>query len=152
WGTPEEKNAWWRYSYWQDRSAAADVVAKTEKATFADVRDEYLKGKETVATYDAEIARLRGEIGAGEALEREYATLWEEHRTLDARALEHTRGRLVQHLLGIDAATVTQRLRADSSPFLMLFLRASGLAAKATYLDGIHTNNVNDLQRELATQ
>jgi hypothetical protein len=152
WGTAEEKAPWWRYSYWQDRSAAADVVAKSGKASFAEVRDQYLKGKQDVATYDADIHKIRTQISAGEALQREYGVLWDEHHTLDARGLEHTRGRLVQHLLGVDAATVTQRLRAASSPFLMLFLRASGLQAKASYLDAIHTNNANDLGRELYAQ
>jgi hypothetical protein len=34
----------------------------------------------------------------------------------------------------------------------MLFLRASGLAAKAMYLDGIHTNNYAELSRDLVAQ
>jgi hypothetical protein len=152
WGTADEKAAWWRYSYWQDRTAAADLVTKTGKPNFTDVRIEYEKGKATVATYDAEIAKVRGQIAHGEALEREYATLWDEHHNLDARGLEHTRGRIVQHLLAVDPSAVTQRLRAESSPFLLLFLRASGLAAKVTYLDGIHRNNAAELQRELAAQ
>ncbi len=151
-GTAEEKAAWWRYSYWQNRSAAADLVTKSGKATFAEVREEYTKREQDVATYDAEIGQLRQQIAAGEQLEREYATLYEEHHTLDARGLAHTRGRLVQHLLGVDAATVTQRLKAASSPFTMLFLRASGLAAKATYLDGIHTSNAGEVARDLGAQ
>jgi hypothetical protein len=153
WGTPAEKTAWWRYSFWQDRAAAAELLAKCPgKTTFAEVRAEYEKGKENVATYDADIARLQGQIAGGVALEREYGALWDEHHNLDARALEHTRGRIVQHLLGVDASAITQRLRAESSPFLMLFLRASGLAAKGAYLDGIQRNSVNELQRELAQQ
>ena len=153
WGTTAEKAAWWRYSYWQDRAAAAELVTKcAPKTTFAEVRDEYVMGKQNVATYDADIGRIRSQIAAGEALEREYATLWDEHHNLDARALEHTRGRLVQHLIGIDASAITQRLRAAGSPFLMLFLRASGLAAKGAYLDGIQRSSTTELQKELAAQ
>jgi hypothetical protein len=151
-GTAEEKAPWWRYSYWQNRSAAADIVTKSGKASFADVREEYSKRQQDVATYDGEISQLRQQIDAGEQIEREYATLWEEHHTLDARGLAQTRGRLVQHLLGVDAATVTQRLNAASSPLTMLFLRASGLAAKATYLDGIHATNAGEVTRDLGAQ
>lgn len=151
-GTPEEKAPWWRYSYWQNRSAAAEIVAKSGKASFAEVRDEYMKRRQDVATYDAEIDKLRQQIGNGENLEREYATVWDEHQTLDARGLEHTRHRLVEHMLGVDASALGQHLRASSSPLMMLFLRASGLAAKARYLDGIHANNASEMARDLATQ
>jgi hypothetical protein len=152
WGTPEAKAPWWRFSYWQDRSAAADIVTKSGKTSFAEVRDEYAKGKQNVATYDAEIAQVAQRIKFGESLDQEYAQLYDEHQTLDARGLEHTRHRLVEHLLGVDAATMTQRLRAAASPFLMLFLRASGLAAKASYLDGIFRNNAGEIERDLAAQ
>lgn len=152
WGEANAKTPWWRYSYWEDRGAAAELQTKTGKATFADVRAEYDKGKENVATYDAEIARLRAQLAAGEALEREYASLWDEHTHLDARALEHTRGRIVQHMLTVDASAITQRLRAAGSPLLLLFLRASGLGAKATYLDAIQRASLTELQRDVAAQ
>jgi hypothetical protein len=152
-GTAEQQTSWWRYSYWQDRSAAQEIVARfPNKASFAEVRTEYARAKETVAVYDAELARLRAEIAAGEALEREYATLYEEHRTLDARGLEHTRGRIVQHLLSTDASSIAQRLRATSSPLLLLFLRASGIVAKIAYLDGIQRTNLAEMQKEIAVQ
>jgi hypothetical protein len=149
-GTPEHGVAWWRYSYWQERSAADEILAKfSGKTSFAEVRDEYARAKDTVAVYDADLARLRGEVAAGQALDHEYATLYDEHHSLDARALEHTRSRIVQHLLTSDASIVSQRLR--SSPLLLLFLRASGLSAKVSYLDGIHGSNVGEMQRELTT-
>jgi len=152
-GTPEHQGSWWRVSHWQDRSAASEIVARFPgKTTFAEVRADYQRARETVAVYDADIARLRGEIAAGEAVEREYAALYEEHRTLDARGLEHTRGRVVQHLLSTDASHVSQRLRATSSPLLLLFLRASGIAAKLAYLDGMQRSSLTEMQKELAVQ
>jgi hypothetical protein len=151
-GTPEQTSSWWRYSHWQDRSAAQALTTQLSKETFAEVRDEYAKCKETIAVYDAEIARLRAEIAAGEKLDRDYAALWDEHQTIDARALEHTRNRILQHVLGSDTSTVQQHLRAKSSPLLILFLRASGVAAKLAYLDGIQKKNMDDLELELKTQ
>ena len=150
-GTPEHQGSWWRYSHWQDRSAAEEIVARFPgKTTFAEVRDEYARAKDTVAVLGAEIARARGEIAAGEMLDREYAKLYEELQTLGMRGLEHTRGRLVQHLLGTDASVVSQRLAA--SPFLLLFLRASGITAKIAYLDGIQRTNLTEMQKEIAAQ
>ena len=151
-GTPQEQSSWWRYSYWQDRSAAGELATKMGKPSFTEVRDEYKKTKGTVGVYDGEINRLRGEIAAGEQLDRQYAEFWNEHHELDQRGLEHTRGRIVQHLLGTDASQMQAMLRAASSPFLMLFLRASGLSAKINYLDNIQKNNLQQLQQELATQ
>jgi hypothetical protein len=151
-GTPAHKAAWWRYSYWQERAAADDLVAKLPgKTTFAEVRDEYTRAKDTIAVYDADLAGLHAEVAAGKSLDAEYATLYEEHRTLDACALEYTRGRIVQHLLTSEASLVSQRLR-PSSALLLLFLRASGLTAKVSYLDGIHKSNIGEMERDLATQ
>jgi hypothetical protein len=151
-GTPEFSAPWWRYSYWQDRSAAAKLVALFEgKTTFAEVRDEYRRARETVAVFDAEIARLQAEIAAGEALSREHAAAVDEHAHLDERGLEHTRGRIVQHLLTSDVSLVSQRLEPWKD-LRLLFLRASGLAAKITYLDGIARTNLDELQAELTKQ
>jgi hypothetical protein len=154
-GTPEQGAKWWRYSYWQDRSAASELVSKFEgKTTFAEVRDEYARAKETASVFDAELAKLRAEVAAGEALEREYATLHEEHRTLDARGLEHTRGRIVEHMLSSDASLVAARLRAlpKGADLLLLFLRASGIAAKVSYLDGIQRTNLAEIRKDIAVQ
>ena len=154
-GTPEHSASWWRYSYWQDRSAADELVTKfAGKTSFAEVRAEYARAKETVVVFDGEIQSLRAQIADGEALDREYATLYEEHRTLDARGLEHTRSRIVQHLLGTDAAAVSQRLRSSpaTSGLLLLFLRASGIAAKVSYLDGIQQTNLGEIQKDIALQ
>lgn len=151
-GTDAHEFSWWRYSHWADRSAANEIVAMFPgKTDFSQVRADYDTAKQTVATYDAELARLHGEVKAGEALEAEYRTLYDEYQTLDQRALDHTRGRLVQHLLTSDASLVSQRLLGWPS-LRLLFLRASGLQAKIGYLDGIHKKNVGDLRGELETQ
>ncbi|MDB4942551.1 MAG: hypothetical protein JWP97_2085 [Labilithrix sp.] len=151
-GTASAGTAWWRYSYWQDRSAAEEITTRLGKTDFAQVREEYDRMKSTVAVHDAEIASVRAEIAAGEQLDRAYAELYDEHQHLDERALEHTRGRLVQHLLGTDASHVQAMMRAVSSPFLVLFLRASGIAAKISYLDGMKSKQLAELQQELRTQ
>jgi hypothetical protein len=151
-GTPEFSAPWWRYSYWEDRSAAAELVAVFQgKTTFAEVREEYRAAKENVATYDAEIARLHAELAAGEAVSREHAEHVDEHQHLDARGLEHTRGRIIQHLLGSDASLVSQRLQRWPA-LRLLFLRASGVAAKISYLDNIQRTNLAEMQKEYAAQ
>src|SRR5262249_3798405 len=138
-------------SHWQDRSAAAELVARFPgKTTFAEVRAEYARAKDTVAVLGAEIARHRGEIAAGEALDREDKALYEERQTLPAPRLPHTQGPLVRHRLGTDGSVVSQRLAA--SPPLLLFLRASGVSAKIAYLDGIQRTNLTEMHKELATQ
>ncbi len=151
-GTEAQKSPWWRYSYWQDRSAAKELVAQFPgKTTFAEVREEVRVAGETTATYDAEIARLRGEIAAGEALDREYAALYDEYQNLDARGLDHTRKRIVQHMLTSEASLMSQRL-SSSSALRLLFLRASGLGSKIGYLDGIQRQNLGEMQKDLPAQ
>ena len=151
-GTPEFGAPWWRYSYWGDRSASQELIALFPgKTTFAEVREEYRVAKENLVVYDAEIARLQGELAAGEEISREHAALVDEHQHLDARGLEHTRGRIIQHLLTSDASLVSQRLQPWPA-IRMLFLRASGIAAKIGYLDGIQRTNLGEMQKELALQ
>jgi hypothetical protein len=151
-GTDANRETWWRYSYWKDHSSAKAIVLLFEgKTTFAEVRAEYTRAKETLLVYDAELQTLRAEVAAGEALEREYAALYEEHRTLDARALDFTRGRLVQHLVTSDPSLVSQRLRATPA-LLLLFLRASGLSAKSSYLDAIQQKHIDELRKDVGTQ
>ena len=151
-GTPESSASWWRYSYWEDRSAAQALVALFPgKTTFAEVRDEYRVARENLQVYDAEIARLRTELAAGEAISREHAALVDEHQNLDARFLEHTRGRLIQHLLTTDASLVSQRLQPWPA-LRLLFLRASGIAAKIGYLHGIQQQNLAEMRKEVFAQ
>lgn len=151
WGTEEQKAPWWRFSYWSDRSAAAEIVAQSGKASFAEVREEYRVAKETVATYDAELARLRGEMAAGEALDAEYAKLYEEYTNLDQWALDAARVRLVRHMLSADTSLMNQRVAAHKDVRL-LFLTTSGLAAKVGYLDGIHGKHANEMRDDLNAQ
>lgn len=148
-GTPEFSAPWWRYSYWEDRSAASAIVALFPgKTTFAEVRAEYEGAKSTVAVFDADIARHRAELADVEALVREHAAAVDEHQHLDARALAHTRGRIVEHLLTSDASLVSQRL--GRAPALrLLFLRASGLAAKLAYLDGVERVHVGEIAKDI---
>ena len=151
-GTPEFSAPWWRYSYWEDRTAAQVLVAMFPgKTTFAEVRDEYRVAKENLQVFDAEIGRLQAELAAGEAISREHAALLDEHQHLDERGLEHTRGRLIQHLLTSDASLVSQRLQPWPA-LRLLFLRASGIAAKIGYLDGIQQTNLAEMRKEVFAQ
>jgi len=151
-GTDEQKTSWWRFSYWSDRASASEIVALFPgKTSFTEVREEYRVATETVATYDSQLASFRAEWAAGEALDREYAVLYEEYQSLDARAIEHTRNRIAQHLLSADTSLVSQRL-APFNALRILFLRASGLTAKLSYLDGIQRATVDEMQKDLVAQ
>lgn len=151
-GSDEFEAPWWRVSYWQDRTAAAEVVALFPgKKAFGEVREEYRTARENLVVFDADIARLRAEIAAIDALVTEHATLADEYAHLEERALEHTRGRILDHLLTSDASLVSARLTAYPA-IRLLFLRASGTAAKIAYLDGVERKNADEIQRELAAE
>lgn len=151
-GTPEFNAPWWRYSYWEDRGAASSVVAMFPgKTTFAEVRAEYESALETRATFDAEIGRLHAELAACDGLAREHVLLKDEQQHLDERVLALTQGRLTRHLLTSEASLVSQRLQAWPA-IRMLFLRASGIAAKESYLDGMQRAHLGDVQKELKAQ
>jgi hypothetical protein len=151
-GTPEFSAPWWRYSYWEDRSAATALVALFPgMTTFAEVREAYRSATETKATFDSEVQRLQHEIATVGALAEEHGTLVDEHAHLDQRALAFTQNRIASHLLTSEPGLVSQRLEAWPA-IRMLFLRASGLASKVTYLDGIQRAHLEEMQKELATQ
>ncbi len=150
-GLPDTSTPWWRYSYWQDRDAANELCGRLDKKEFSDVRDTYAKAREELAVFDQDIMRIRGEMAAGEAIEKEYAALYDEHQHIDQRGLEHTRNRIVQHLLTSDPSMVGQRLRPFQAVH-MLFLRASGIASKIAYLDNIQRQNLAEMQKDYAAQ
>jgi hypothetical protein len=151
-GSASQSPPWWRLSYWSDRSAAAEIVEGFPgRSTFLEVREEYRVAKDAVAVYDAELSSLRAKVATGEALDREYATLSDEHHNLDRMAIDYTRARIVTHMLGSDASLMAQRL-ASHKDISLLFLRVSGLTAKLSYLDAIHKKNADELRAELNAQ
>jgi hypothetical protein len=152
--TPAFGKPWWRLSYWQDRSAAAELVAAMPGATtFDDVRNRYLRTKSDVDVFENELRSLRAEFAASERLTDEDATLAEEQQTLDARSLDHTRRRIVEHLLTADAARVAEHLRTHAkSGLLLLFLRASGITAKINYLEQMQRTKITEIKEEASAQ
>jgi hypothetical protein len=126
---------WWRYSYWLDHSTAEALTAGFPGFTsFSQVRDEYARARDTVVAFNVELARLHADVAAGVAIEQEYASLYEEHRTLDESALAAARERIVEHLLTCDASLMAERLRG-SPDLRLLFLRASALNGGTLQLD-----------------
>jgi hypothetical protein len=150
-GTAEAGTPFWRYSYWQDRFAADAVVALFPgKEAFAEVRAEYETAKNNLQVFDGEVARIKGAIAAGEALEREHEAARYEFTHVAAVMLDRTRARVVTHLLETDASLVSQRfLRWPDAR--LLFLRASGLASKLTYLDGIGKKHLEEVRADVKT-
>ena len=121
--------------------------------SFYDVRKRYDSMQSDLAIFTHELQLLRAKVTACETLLREHITLVDEYQTLDARALEHTRRRMVEHLLSADASQVTQHLRTHAkSALLLLFLRASGVTAKIAYLDQMLQVKLTEMRQDADVQ
>jgi hypothetical protein len=150
-GTPAYSTGFWRMSYYEDWKAGDEILARFPgKTFFSQVRDEYLRAIQSVGPLQAEAARLRAEIAAGEALEREYFEGRQALATLDARWLAYVRQRVSSYMLECPPHVLAPRLTALPSVELA-YKRALGLTAKARYLDQIFERDVASFQRDAQT-
>jgi hypothetical protein len=151
-GTDAYAVPFWRLSYYQDWEAADEILAKFPgKATFGEVRDEIAQARETVATFDSELADVARQMAEGSALDHQYSHLYAQYQSVDERHLAGARKRLVEHLITMEAKWITPRLQADAN-VQGLYLRASGLVAKAKYLDAMVEEHAGKLYEQLAPQ
>ncbi|MCC6214200.1 MAG: hypothetical protein IT376_04990 [Polyangiaceae bacterium] len=148
-GTPSYETGFWRLSYYADWKAGDEILARfPDRQFFSQVRDEYLRAWHALGPLRAELERLRAEVAAGEALEREHAELGAGLATLDERWLGHVRQRLAAFLTECPPESIGPRL--SGQPELELaYKRLLGVAAKTRYLDGIHAHYVAEAQREI---
>lgn len=135
-GTESYDVPFWRLSYYQDWEAGDEILEKFPGKSFGEVRAEILQARDTVATFDQAIGDVDRQLAHGWELERRRAQLADQLYHHDARYLQGARERLVQHLLTVDPKAVKPWVAADPNVEL-LFLRASGLAAKLRYLDAM---------------
>lgn len=148
-GTDRYAVPFWRLSYYQDWEAGDAILERFPgMGGFGALAEEIRQARETVSTLDHALAETDREIAAGVALETEHAQLVERLRDLDARWLDHARGRIVEHLLAIDPNVVKPIFR-DRPEIQLLYLRASGIVAKVRYLDAIVAEHAEKLRREL---
>ena len=147
-GTPQYGVGWWRVSYYQDWSAADEILARFPGKSFPDVAAEVARARETVATLGGELARTDAEIAAGEALERDHAALVAQRDQVGARHLTEARRRVVEHALGSDPQ-VLGALMAREPDTLNLYKRALGGAHKVGYLDAVYQEHVTKLEPQL---
>ena len=126
----------WRLSYYQDWEAADEIVERFPGQTFAQVRDEVLQARETVGTFDSELADVDRQIAEGAALDHQYSQIYGQYQSLDERHLANARKRLVEHLLTMEPKWISPRLQGDPN-VQGLYLRANGLVAKGKYLDAM---------------
>lgn len=152
WGTPQYTGAWWRLSYYSDRSAAAEILARFPgKKEFGEIAADWARAVETVAKLDAEIAKTQHEITTGERMEAEHARLGEALASVDARWLAWARDRVLRHCATSDPNLIAQWL--DREPAMkLLFLRASGLSHKLGYLDALFQEKVGKTVQALREQ
>lgn len=151
-GTEQYDVPFWRLSYYQDWEAADEILEKfAGKNGFGEVRDEVLRARETVSTFDQEIDVLNRQIAEGAAIEHQHTQIGQSLQTIDQRWLEHVRGRLVEHLMTIDPKVVKQML-ASNANVQLLYLRASGLLAKGRYLEAMVGESAGKMRQDLPAQ
>lgn len=152
WGTETYDGGWWRVSYWKDHSAAADLLKVfSEAPDFNAVRAQYFQACDTLQKLGAERDRLKGEIAICERLEDEHARVANALWTLKDRWLASARDHLIRHVAAVPPAVLEPRLVKEPNVRVML-LRAGGLAAKVTYLDGLHREKVEKTKQDLLAQ
>ncbi len=147
-GTPEYAVGFWRLSYYSDWEAGDEILERFPGKTFAEVRAEVLRARETVPELQRAIADVDRRIAHGQALEHEHGQRTHALATLQERHLHAARVRLVEHLLSIDPQHVAPRL-AQAPELQLLFLRASGIVAKQRYLDAVVHEHVGKLKEAL---
>lgn len=133
-GTPKYNIGFWRVSYYQDWRAADEILAKFPAGkAFADLRNEYNSACETIAVYDTKLSKLRGEIQASEALEREHGEARQRIEDLPATFLNNAREQLSAYIRDLDLNSIGDRLSFD--PQLEgLAKRYYGLRKQTEYL------------------
>lgn len=150
-GTPEYAVPFWRLSYYSDWEAGDELLERFPGKTFAEIRAEVLRARETVPELQRAIADVDARIGRGMALENEHAMATQALATLVDRHLHAARVRLVDHLLSVDPKHVAPRF-AQYPELQLLFLRASGIVAKRRYLDAVVNEHVGKLKQSLLPQ
>jgi hypothetical protein len=147
-GQPGYSVPFWRLSYFSDWKAGDEIVARfgTDK-TFAEVRSEYLHARDSLVVYDQKLDKLRAELAAGEALDREHDELLAEQKMLadgthpghvqlakmPDQFLKDARIQLERYLSDLDFAMIGDRLQSNPNIDLMA-KRYYGLRKQTEYL------------------
>lgn len=151
-GTDAYAVPFWRLSYYQDWEAGDEILEKFPgKSGFGEVRDEVVRARETVATFDDELRDVDRHIADGVAIEQKRAEVANALFTLDQRWLDHARRRMIEHLMTIDPKVVKPLLDADPN-LQLLYLRASGMVAKGRYLEAMVGESAGKMREALPQQ
>ncbi len=150
-GTEAYDVGWWRASYYLDWKAGDEILEKLPGKTFAEVREELLRARDSLAVYDQKLGFLRDEIALGEALEREHAAATERLANLEQHHLQAWRERLAEHLSSLDPQALGDRLAGEPDVELLL-KQALGLERKLAYLDEIVEKQAAPLRQALAEE
>lgn len=151
-GTEKYDVPFWRLSYYQDWEAADEILERFPgKNGFGEVQSEILRARETVSTFDQELAEIDRELAAGVALEQQHDHVARTLQTVDQRWLDFARGRVVDHVMTVDQKLMKERL-ASNPNLQLLYLRASGMTAKGRYLEAMVKENTGKLRQDLPVQ
>jgi len=151
-GTDAYDVPFWRLSYYQDWEAGDQILEKFPgKSGFGEVRDEVLRARETVSTFDQELDTLNREISAGAAIEQQRDQVAQALASVDQRWLDFARVRMVEHLMTVDPKVIKPMLASDPN-LQLLYLRASGMIAKGRYLEAMVGENAGKMRQALPEQ
>ncbi len=145
-GTPRYDVGWWRLSHHQDKSGAEEILKR-----FPAFGGDFARFAAELGRCRAASAQLGRDLGAAQAVERmlgEHERLVEARRTTKDRWLAWARERIVSHVLGTEPSAMSKWLEREP-PTRLIFLRASGLTAKVSYLDGLFQRDVGQMAVEL---
>ena len=152
-GTPAYSVPWWRASYYGDWKAADEILERfPDKKDFAAVLAEHQQAQGVLAVYDADLAELRQQVAAGEALEQEHADVSYKLANLEDRHLADLRDRVGRFIEDTGLPRLAPRLKADP-PLELLAVRFDGLCRQREYLGelaGQHAIALGALSEDLA--
>lgn len=142
-GTDAYATPFWRTSYYADRKAAEEILARCPAGTtFKEAREEYLQSTEALAALESSLAGLQADLDRGIALEKEHGDIVERLRTLREAYLEEARARTASLLL--ENPPLLERIEPlpAAAPVAR---RMAGLVHKIIYLDGLVTAKLDPL-------
>ena len=150
--TADYKVGWWRSAYYSDRKAAKEILSRASgKQRFREVREDYLQSREALVEYDQKIASLKGELSAGEALEREHDEAVAALSDVPGRLLSSLHEKLGKYLQDLEAPAIAERLK-DEPDLQSLLKRWDGLRHKLGYLDELSQKQLDETEQKIRSE
>ena len=151
-GTPGYEVQWWRLSFYKLWEAGDQVLEKFPGAkAFGDIRGEIIEAKKAVASFDAKIEEIEGQIAEIRALESDLAAAKKSLASADSDVLAETRTRIRRHLEDLDYKNAGGTFQNDPT-FEAPARRCAGQWAKLTYMDAMASDHLAERELALRTE